>query len=403
MANVLGINLSEFSQKEVMEKIAGFLIDGQQHYLVTPNPEIILAAEKDEEFFYVLNQSDLSLADGVGLLIAARLFGKKIPRVTGSDLTVELLKLAATKKIKVMILNWEKGLSTKEDITSTLNHKFPGLIFSVIDLNREVNLTPEKIALINDFSPQILFNTLGFPYQEKLIYYNLKKLPTVSLALGVGGSFDFLTEKTKRAPVVWRQLGFEWLWRLFSAIKSGRFKGRLKRIWSATAVFLFRIFCVRFVYPFFYRPNVACFLYRKNGGRFEVLIIQRRDNPYHWQLPQGGTDGETLESAGLREIREELGISAAISKATFKNVHRYLFNTLRKHNPSDTFTYNHKGQKQGLLIAEFVGREEDIKLNFWDHTNYKWVEVNELLVATHPCRCVGYEKFLEKFKSLNIN
>lgn len=403
MANVLGINLSEFSQKEVLEKIVGFLMDNNQHYLVTPNPEIILAAEKDEEFFYVLNQADLSLADGVGLLIAGRLFGKKIPRVTGSDLTVELLKLAVDKKIRVMILNWDQGLSTKDEITNALNQKFPGLIFLVMDINRDINLTSEKIASINNFAPQIIFNALGFPYQEKSIYYNLKKLPSVSLALGIGGSFDFLTGKSKRAPLSWRRLGLEWLWRLLGAVFSRRFNRRFKRIWNATAIFLFKIFRVRFIYPFLYRPNVACLLYRKNEGRPEILIIQRKDNANHWQLPQGGTDGESLEIAGLREIQEELGTKAVITKATFKNVHRYLFGMIRKHGPSDTFTYNHKGQKQGLFIGEFTGKAEEIKLNFWEHTNYKWVEPDKFLAATHPCRRAGYEKFLEKFKSLNIN
>ena len=121
MANILGINLSEFTQEEVLKKIKGFLSDGAQHYIVTPNPEIILASHQDEEFFYILNEADLSLADGFGLKIAAWIFNDKVPRVTGADITIEILKIAENDKSKVVILNWENGLSGNEEIKESLN------------------------------------------------------------------------------------------------------------------------------------------------------------------------------------------------------------------------------------------------------------------------------------------
>lgn len=398
MVNILGINLSELSQTEVLKKIADFLNDGKQHYIVTPNPEIILAAHQDEEFFYVLNQASLSLADGFGLKVAAWFFGENIPRVTGADITVELLKMAAKNKTRVLILNWENGLSQINDIKSALNKKFPELIFEIINISREKFLNEEIINKINLFSPAILFNTLGFPYQEKLMYHNLNKLPAVKVALGIGGSFDFITEKIKRAPKWLRAIGLEWFWRLANAFNYGNSRQRIKRIYRATFVFLAKVIKVRFYYPFIYRRNVACLLFKKEGTKTMVLIAERTDIPGHWQLPQGGTDGESIEVAGSRELREELGTDKFVARASFKNVYRYLFKDRGK---DDTRMFkNYKGQSQGLFIAEFTGTDEDIKINFWDHRAWKWIPSEKLVESVHRVRRQGAEIFLNKFQSI---
>ncbi|MEI6529064.1 MAG: WecB/TagA/CpsF family glycosyltransferase [Candidatus Falkowbacteria bacterium] len=401
MVNILGINLSEFSQTEVLKKIADFLKDNKQHYIVTPNPEIILAAHADEEFFYVLNQADLSLADGFGLKIAGFFFGENIPRVTGADITIELLKFSSENKTRVMILNWEKGLSQINDIKNSLNQKFPGLIFDVINISREKFLNDEIINKINLYSPAILFNTLGFPYQEKLMYHNINKLASVKVALGIGGSFDFITEKIKRAPKIFRALGLEWFWRLANAFNYQNSGQRIKRIYRATFVFLAKVIKVRFIYPFIYRNNVACFLFKKEGTETKVLIVERTDVPGHWQLPQGGTDGENIEIAGSRELREELSTDKFIARASFKKVYRYLF---RDRGKDDTRMFkNYKGQSQGLFIAEFTGIDQDIKINFWDHSAWKWVPTDKLPESVHRVRRQGSELFLKKFQSIKLN
>ena len=263
MVNILGINLSGLNRSEVLKKITDFLNSDIPHYVVTPNPEIILAANKDEELFYILNEADLSLADGFGLKIAGWLYGINIPRVTGADTTVELLKMAAEKGSRVMILNWENGLSQPAEIKTALEKKFPGLIFTVLNISRDIFLSDENTEKINQFAPKILFNTLGSPYQEKLMYHNIKKLPSVRVALGIGGSFDFITGKAKRAPKIFRFLGLEWFWRLLISFFGHNPKKRIKRIYQATFVFIGKILKGRFFYPFFYRQNVACFLYRK--------------------------------------------------------------------------------------------------------------------------------------------
>ncbi|MFA5023845.1 MAG: WecB/TagA/CpsF family glycosyltransferase [Patescibacteria group bacterium] len=393
MVNILGINLSEFKESEVLKKIADFLVDGQQHYIVTPNPEIILAAGKDEEFAYVLNEATLALADGFGLKLACLLFGRNLPRVTGADLTAKLLAKAREQKIKIAVLNWAEGLSKQELIATALNKYYPGLDFLIIDTNRDKLLTTETINQINNFAPKVLFCTLGFPYQEKVLFYNLKKLVTVKVALAIGGSFDFITGQTKRAPKILRNLGLEWLWRVIKEPK------RIKRIYRATFVFLGKILKIRFFNPYLYRPNVACLLYKKNQGKNKILLIERADEPGHWQLPQGGTDGESLEQAGARELREEIGTTNFTTKAIFKNLYRYRFPRNSEHKK---YCYNYKGQEQGLYVAEFTGTDNDLKIRFWDHIAWKWVDADNLVGEIHPVRETGSKIFLAKFKSLNL-
>ncbi|HBA36411.1 TPA: hypothetical protein DCZ15_00890 [Candidatus Falkowbacteria bacterium] len=417
MANILGINLSELKRGELDKKIAEFL-SGGHHYLVTPNPEIILAAHRDEELFYILNRADLVLADGFGLKVAGWLNACKISRFTGADLTLKLLQTAAVHAQKVMILNWQDGLSRATDIEAALRRRWPALNCRALDIERSPILNETTRATINAFAPTILFCTFGSPFQEKTVYHNLSSWPSVRLALGVGGAFDFITEKIKRAPKFFRIIGLEWLWRLIKQPK------RIRRIYNATLVFMMKALRARFVNIWLYRPNVACLLYKKTTGTVKILLVEREDEPGHWQLPQGGLDGESLTQAGTRELREEVGATAAEVRATFKNLYRYKFTGNRKFGHDKTRTekikteknksnkldeleqkrykYDYKGQKQGLCVAEFLGNDRDLQVNFWDHRAWKWVEADRLTEEVHPVRRPAAEIFLEKFKSLNL-
>lgn len=397
MVNILGINLSALSHQETQKKIEEFLEGESQHYIVTPNPEIILKSHKDEELFYILNHADLSLADGFGIKLAGMITGQNIPRLTGADLTIYLLKLAREKKIRITVLNRESGLSQQTIIKEALSKKYPGLETMVIDLHRQQPLGHETLKKIKAFAPAILFLTYGAPYQEKFIYHNLAKLPSVKIAIGVGGAFDFITGKVKRAPKPMRHIGLEWLWRLVQQPK------RLKRIYNATFVFTAVLLRSRLNH-LFYRPNVACFLYKRSGNGVKVLIVEREDDPGHWQLPQGGTDGESLEEAGAREIREELNTDKFIMKAVFKKTYSYLFPPVSQQSPlslSRRYIFDYKGQRQGLFIAKFIGNDEDIKINFWDHINWRWVDIHDLVKSVHPRRKEAAQIFISKFRSLD--
>ena len=166
MANILGINLSDLKKNELYTRLEFFLNDKNSHFLVTPNPEIILQAGRDEEYFYILNSADIAVADGFGLVLAGILKRKMIPRITGSDLTPWLLNLAEEKNIKTLIINRRDGLSSSNDITKTLNTSWPKLIFTVLDIDKKESLTDEETNKINPTSmkiiPKINLGTSGY-------------------------------------------------------------------------------------------------------------------------------------------------------------------------------------------------------------------------------------------------
>jgi N-acetylglucosaminyldiphosphoundecaprenol N-acetyl-beta-D-mannosaminyltransferase len=406
--NIFGIKINELTKKQVLKKVDEFLVDKKQHYIVTPNPEILLQAGKDEEYFYVLNKADLSVPDGIGLKLASWMMFKNLKIYTGADLTLDLLKMAGKKNLKVGIVNWLDGLSDKNSITAKLQITNYKLHVSIIDLPREAKLPIGSLASLIDYKPDILFCSFGAPYQEKFIWNNLKNFPSVKIAIGVGTSFDYISGKIKRAPKLFRKCGLEWLWRLFKILltKNNDVKiyktNRVKRIYRAVFKFPIKFFKWRFILPFLYRKNVVCFLYKKELDKIKVLLVERQGEPGHWQLPQGGVDKDDLLSAGKRELSEEIGNNNFKALKVIKNIHQYKFgynkNGIATHRAGEYQRHtDYKGQRQGLFIAEYFGKDEDIKINNWDHSAWKWVDIRNLISELHPIRRDAAEIILKKF------
>jgi len=185
--NILGLNISNISKKTIVDELEESIKNNRSRLIVTPNPEIVLSALKDEELFYIINHAWLAIPDGFGLIVAGWVLGEKLTRVSGSDLTKDILKLAEAKGKKIAIINWAKGLSTKESIESVIKKYYPKLSFKVWDTERKEN---QPLKEINRYSPDVLFSTHGSPYQEKLLDNILKRISSIKISIGVGGSFD---------------------------------------------------------------------------------------------------------------------------------------------------------------------------------------------------------------------
>ena len=226
--DVLGIKVDNFSKDEVLEKIGGFLKDGNFHQIATVNPEFILQAQEDETFKNILNSCDLNIPDGIGLSMAFWKKGTSIKsRIPGADLFEGLLGLANNAGLGVFLAANKDGLSSWEETRDIILKKYTNLKIRGVNLDRNnINYQPQ----VDDCS--LVFCNFGAPYQEKFLH-SLKSRENgkIKIAMGVGGSFDFLTGKLKRAPVFMHFLGLEWLFRLIQQPK------RIKRIWKAVIIF----------------------------------------------------------------------------------------------------------------------------------------------------------------------
>ena len=222
---ILGVRFDAITQKDCLKQIENWAHGDAQHYITTPNPEIVLKAHKDKEFKEILNQSSLNVADGTGTILVSRLkHGKVLPeRITGTDLMKQVIEKSSAK---IFLLGAAPGVAEKvRDKFSNTN--ITGC-FAGSPNEKDSTLAVEKI---NNSKAQILFVAFGAPKQEKWIAENLKKLKTVRVAIGVGGAFDFHAGKIKRAPARMRKLGLEWLYRLFKQ------PSRIKRIYNAVIKF----------------------------------------------------------------------------------------------------------------------------------------------------------------------
>jgi len=203
---VFGIKFDNLTMDQVLEKIGQFLKSNKQHYIVLPYSEIIVRAQKDEKFRKILNEADLCLCESRGLYLIARFLGKKIKEpIAGVDLINNLISNFQFSIFKIFLLGGKKEVVKKT--ANRLGDCVIGYEQGYQDLNKVINK-------INKVKPDILLIALGTPKQEKWIYENLKKMPSVKVAIGIGGAFDFISGRIKRAPKFIQNIGLEWLWRL---------------------------------------------------------------------------------------------------------------------------------------------------------------------------------------------
>ena len=257
---ILDVKINKITTKEVLEKIKSFLLSSQQYYIVTLNPEMIVEAQKNNHFKKIINEADIVVPDGTGILFADKFLNHRTlsEKITGIDLIYKICGSEFIKDKKIYLLGAGEGIAGEAakvlsdkyghlnivgaeegirfEIPNTkyqIPNKSPNSKFQILnsDNNKLHRLNEKLIQRINMIKPDLVFIALGAPKDEEWIYENLKKMPSVKLAIGVGGSFDFVSGKVKRAPLILQKLGLEWLWRLILEPR------RIKRIYNATVKF----------------------------------------------------------------------------------------------------------------------------------------------------------------------
>lgn len=218
--NLLEIGITDAKKDEVLEYIYTSLIsDNEKYYICTPNPELLVIAQRDKDFKKALNEARLALPDGIGVILASNILGLGLKgRITGADIIEDLCKRVYEKPITVGFLGGRPGVAVR--VAECLVRKYPSLkvSFASDEWHRDGFIAPYKRV-------DLLFVAFGSPKQELWIAENIEKLP-IKVAIGVGGAFDFLSGAVRRAPYPIRKVGLEWLFRLM--VQPWRIKRQLR-------------------------------------------------------------------------------------------------------------------------------------------------------------------------------
>jgi N-acetylglucosaminyldiphosphoundecaprenol N-acetyl-beta-D-mannosaminyltransferase len=216
---LLGVGITNANGQEVLEFIVtGLPNQSEKYYIVTPNPELLVMASNDSNYRKILNNAKLALPDGIGVMIAGQVMGKHLQeRIHGVDLVKSLCREVSRQPITVGFLG--AGPNVAEKTAECLRRDYPQLKVGLVSQEWSEDLSRKKVDL--------LFVAFGSPKQEIWISENLEKLPA-KIVIGVGGSFDFISGKVRRAPLFVRKIGLEWLFRLI--IQPWRIKRQLRLI-----------------------------------------------------------------------------------------------------------------------------------------------------------------------------
>jgi N-acetylglucosaminyldiphosphoundecaprenol N-acetyl-beta-D-mannosaminyltransferase len=234
--DILGIKFDLINLNQVVDKIFLSLYSNKKIFIVTANPEIVIKARKDLELNKAIKNADIVTADGIGVVIAMRLYNIKINRVTGFDIVQKIFERSnknKENKYKFFLL----GSNKKNIKLAQINIKRKYKNIEICGYNDGYFDDKDKIIdLINNSKTDILLIGMGSPLQEKFIFLNKKKI-NAKVFIGVGGTFDVLSGKIKRAPTIFQKLGLEWFYRILK---------EPKRILRSTAI-------IKFIFIFLFK------------------------------------------------------------------------------------------------------------------------------------------------------
>jgi N-acetylglucosaminyldiphosphoundecaprenol N-acetyl-beta-D-mannosaminyltransferase len=214
---ILGIPVHTLTDEETMHYCRNWLTEDRQslHQIVTVNPEFLIAARRDDWFREVLRRADLATADGVGITIAARILGSPIhQRLTGVDLT-GLIAGMDSPRPRIFLLGAGPGIAG--EAAQRLKRDYPGAtVVGTFSGSPGEDDFPSILEQLRESGADTLLVAFGAPAQDIWIDKHRQVLAAygIVIAIGVGGTFDYLSGRVPRAPRVIRKFGLEWLYRL---------------------------------------------------------------------------------------------------------------------------------------------------------------------------------------------
>ena len=204
--------------------------------IVTINPEMISAAQKNSDFAEIINSAELVVADGIGVEIGLKILGYKVKRIAGIDLGKALVEKFTASGKSVAMIGAKPGVVDSAIENLSKEYQNLNVVYShdgYFDNDEDI------IESVISANPDLILVALGSPKQEFFIHNLKEKLPNSTL-IGLGGSFDVWAGVVERAPIIYQKLGLEWLYRTIKEPK------RFKRIFPTLPLFVLKVLKERF-------------------------------------------------------------------------------------------------------------------------------------------------------------
>ena len=413
--DLMGIKINTETKPEVLRHLEDRFKLGTKTFIVTPYSEFFYYRCVNYKFRQALDRADLAIPDGITVLWLAHFlalplksrryyckifeaFGQllwscsqillapqkirdKIPeKIPGSDFFWDLMALADQAGMKVFLLG---GFGeTPEIVANKIRGKF-----SKINIVGHSNSGPAEnlVEQINASGAELLAVAYGPVKQEVWIADHIEQL-NVKIAIGVGGTFDYIAGKKRQPPRFVRDSGLEWLYRLIT-------QRRFKRIWIATYIFLRGALRHKVFMSMPFRQNVVGVILNSENKVFTGLSSRNKNkadragnlDESHWQLPQGGIDqGEDPDQSVFREIREETALTDLQIVGKIPNAYTYDWPHMIR--PLWFNRLKFRGQSQSIYFLRYGGGDGGVKLDPHEFADFRWVPIRELENQIHPMR-----------------
>jgi len=209
--DIMGVLFDNYTIEQSVDKAVS--MEKTPFVIVTPNPEIVQAAKKDEVFRDVLNSADIVTPDGIGIVYASKILGGNIKvRAAGFDICCGIIEKLAERGGSVYLFGGKPGVA--DAAAENIKVKYKGIqIAGTSDGYFDSEKEKKIIADIMEKAPDLLLVCLGAKKQECWIASHKDEL-NAKILIGAGGTVDVLAGKVKRAPDIYIKLGLEWFYRL---------------------------------------------------------------------------------------------------------------------------------------------------------------------------------------------
>jgi N-acetylglucosaminyldiphosphoundecaprenol N-acetyl-beta-D-mannosaminyltransferase len=408
---IFGLQINTDTKAAIVAAIGDRAAQRQKTLIVTPYSEFFYYAAKDYRFRNIVNGADFALPDGKALQWLADYYRKPITvrnyyikiiqavmqeissgfavllstkrssaiipeRITGADFFWDIMAEADRRSQKVFLLGGFGDTAFRA--SRKVLERYPNLQIRTSNANPNELMGIEEI---NEFQPNYLLVAYGPVKQEYWISEHLLTLP-VAVAIGIGGTLDYVSGNKKRAPKFIRAIGMEWAHRLVTQ------PYRVKRIWHATVSLALGAVRDKVFRTLGYRMNAAGVILNAKKQVLVVCRCREQTQPgkdAHWQLPQGGIEkGETPEQGVLREMHEELGTDSFTILGRCKTTYSYEWQHFFR--PLFWNTRRYQGQLQYIIYLQFKGADADFSLDTHEIDSFRWVQPEDLPNYIHPMR-----------------